>query len=534
LTPMPPSTVRAALRRSGLLLAAVALVAACTSTPAPTPGISLGVSDPTPSAIRGESIVVTVSLTRSGGADADVVLSVSGLPTDVTAAFAPASLSGSATESVLTLTVDASASEGTADLTVTGTAGTLTDDADLTLSIESLTITGRVEQSLRQPIIGAAVTSQGETTFTDAAGAFTLSGLSLPYDLVVSSAAGSGGLHVFEGMTSPTPLLRPTFAALDFVGPGFGATVNGTLIDGALGADEVVTVCLEGIAVAVFGCDMLGSGDAAFSIFASWFAPADVSVRLHALQYEVDVDGLPTTYLGYETILLNLTDGGVTLADLDFDPVGTDSLTGTRSNPVSLPDTDMLVYARFGPNLSMPLAEVSDPSASFSVPVPVIAGVSYDVVFAAGSTDEFVLTWRHDVGLDAGALAVATNAQLVAPADATTGVDLTTPFASTAAGDARTYFWSPIGANVFIGLTTSRTSVTIPNPALGGFAVPAGADYTWSVLGHGDDGVDVAATGGFADYFSLLYTLFGAAGPGFDGDRTLAFAAEERGFTFAP
>ena len=341
-------------------------------------------------------------------------------------------------------------------------------------------------------------------------------------------------LHVFEGMTSATPLLRPTFASVGVPTFGFGTTVGGSLVGGALGADEVVVVCIEGLAVAVYGCDTLGVGDAAYTIGAEWFDGSAVSTRLHAFHVEVDVDRLPTAYLGYETIPLDLADGVGALADLDFDPVPADALSGTTSVPVALPDADLLVSARFGPNLSMPLFDIENPGAAFDMLVPVLPGLSYDVVFAASNADATVITWKRDVGLDAGAIAVAVPAEMVAPADGAIGVDLTTSFGTTAVGGARTYIWDSVGAGPDLALTTTRTSATVADPALGGFAFPAGAAYNWTVLGHGDEGVDSAASGGYADYLTLFYGVLGGGGPGHDGDRTLALPTTDRGFTFAP
>jgi hypothetical protein len=354
----------------------------------------------------------------------------------------------------LTLTVGAGAAEGSADLTVTGTAGTLTTEAELTLDIDSLTVTGRVEGALRRPVIGATIASQGETAFTDASGAFTLTGLALPYDLVVSAGIDDGVLHVYEGLTSPTPLVRPTFAAFATPSTAFDATVDGLFTGGALGANEVVVVCVEGLAVAVYGCTTRDAPDTDYSLSAFWFDGATASVRLHALHMEVDAEGVPTAYLGYETIELNLADGAVVLADLDFDPVASDNLTGTTSHPVALPDSNMLVLARFGPNLSVPLAELSDPADSFSVLVPVLPGLSYDVLFGAGTSGSSTLGWKRDVGLDAGAFTATVPAAALAPADGATGVELGTPFSSTSDGGARTYVWAPDGAGPFIALTT--------------------------------------------------------------------------------
>ncbi len=531
MTQQPRPTHRSALRRLGPWLAAIGLVAACTS--GPNPGLTLTPDTTTPTAIRGSSVQVEIDLTRIGNVGEPVALAIAGLPADVTATFDPATLAGSATEASLTLTVGAAAVEGSADLTLSGSAGSLAADTELTLTVASLTISGRAEELLLQPLIGATVASQGQTTFTDANGEFTLSGLSLPYDLVLSAAVDDGAIHVYEGLTTTAPLLRPTFAFLTFGGPSFGATVSGNFAGGALAADERVVVCLEGIAVAVVGCDRATSGDAGYSLSANWFAATNPSVRLHALHLEVDVDGVPTAYLGYETIEVNLADGGATLADLAFDPVAGADLTGTTSQPAGYADTVLVVLARFGPNLSMALGGLESPGAAFSYPVPVLPGLSYDVVFIGTRPGDSVYTWRNDVGLDAGALAIEAPANPIVPADGAVGVDLTTTFASSGVGGARTYLWTPNGVGPFIGLTTTRTSVTIPDPALGGFAPPVGASYDWLVLGHGDDDADTAAAGGYLDFFALSFGI-SSGGPGLDGDRTFGLPSSDRTFTFAP
>lgn len=528
----PPSVRRAILGRVGLFLVGVALVTAC--APGLIASIVLGVDDATAVVLRGDTVYVLVDLTRLGGMSDPVELSVAGLPSNVTASFSPPILSGAATESTLTLTAAAAASEATAALTITGTAGSVSDEVAVTLTVDSLAVQGHVLGLLQQPVIGAAVASQGETTFTNANGAFIIEGLSVPYDVVVSSTDGDGAVHVFEGLAAPMPVLRPFFTAVGFPSPGQGTTIDGSILGGALGAGEVVVVCVEGLAVAVYGCDNLAAGDSLYSISAGWFAGSAASVRLHALHFQVDADDLPTAYLGYETTTLNLVDGVGTLFDLDFDPVPADTLTGTASVPLAATSSGALVLARFGPNLSVPLAQLDGIGATFEAHVPVLPGLSYDVlVFAGLAPGGAVYTWKHDVGLDAGALAVALPAQPLAPADAAIGVDLTTPFSSTAIGGARTYVWLPDAAGPVLARTTTRTSVTVTDPALGGILFPAGAAYSWTVLGHGNDGVDVAAAGGYADFFELLLTA-NSGGPFFDRDRTFAIPGDERDFMFMP
>jgi len=527
-----PWTV-APLPRVAWLLAFVLLLAAC-GAPSTPPGLQLTLGTTSVAVLRGASADVQVNLTRLGGAADDVDLSLTGLPANVTASFAPATLTGGVLTSTLTLTVAAGAPEATSALNVTATGGTLTDDAALSLEVTSLTVTGHVEAALARPLIGATVASQGETAFTDGTGAFTLTGLSVPYDVSVSSAGGGGGLHVFEGMTSPTPLLRPTFASVDLPATGFATTITGSLTGGAVGVDEAVIVCVEGLAVAVYGCDILPAAETGFSIAATWFDGAIAAARLHALHFEIDADDLPVAYLGYETIELNLSDGVAALADLGFGPVDAATLSGTTAHPASLPNSALVVQARFGPNLSMPLIQWQDPTDDFGLLVPDLPGIGYDLLFVAGGPDDLVYTWKRDVGLDAGDLAVTAPAQTVAPTDGELGVDLTTPFETTPVGGTRTYLWIPDVDGPLVALTTTRTAVTIPDPAIGGFAFPAGLGYAWAVLSHGDGDVDEAAAGGFADIFPIQYTISGQGGPGFDADRTLSSPQDSRDFTFEP
>lgn len=522
----------ASARTPWLLAVAVAL-AAC-GAPSVPPGLQLAVGTASVAVLRGATADVPVDLTRLGGAADAVDLSVTGLPANVTAAFARATLTGGVLTSTLTITVGAAATEATSALTVTASSGSLTSDAALSLDVTSLTVEGRVLGSRSRPLVGATVRSQDESTFTDATGTFTLTGLAVPYDLVVSSALGNGGLHVYEGMTAAEPLLRPTFALGAAASPTLGTTVSGSLTAGALGADEVVVVCVEGLAVPIYGCDAAQVGDTGYSIGAAWFDGTGVAARLHAFHFTVDADDVPVAYLGYETIAVNLEDGVAALANLDFDPVDSGVLSGTTTKPVALVNADLLVSVRFGPHLSMPLANLDLATSDFQLTVPELTGVTYDVVFAASDATSAAYTWKTGIGLEAGTFSVGPPIELVSPADGATGVELTTPFETAAAGGgARTYVWDTALNGPAIALTTTRTDVTVPNPATGGFAFPAGLAYSWNAVGHGDVDTDTAAAGGYTDFVDLS-TAVNEGGPGFDGDRTTAITNTAFDFTFAP
>jgi len=86
------------------------------------------------SVVQGTTGTSSVTVSEFGTFSGTVALSLSSLPTGVTAAFSPTSVSGSA-GSTLTFTVSATAVPGTYPLTVTGTSGSTTETAALNLTV---------------------------------------------------------------------------------------------------------------------------------------------------------------------------------------------------------------------------------------------------------------------------------------------------------------------------------------------------------------------------------------------------------------
>ncbi|MFP5226749.1 MAG: FG-GAP-like repeat-containing protein [Acidobacteriota bacterium] len=97
----------------------------------------------------------TVTVTPLYGFTGSVNLSISGLPTGVTAAFSPASTTGTST---LTLTVGSNATGGTSTLTITGTSGSITKTTNLSLTIHA--------PSFQLTTFGILNVGQGTTTST--------------------------------------------------------------------------------------------------------------------------------------------------------------------------------------------------------------------------------------------------------------------------------------------------------------------------------------------------------------------------------
>jgi hypothetical protein len=103
-----------------------------------TPGYTLSASPSTLSVQQGNKATSTIKVTSQNGFNSATTLSVSGLPSGVTAAFStnpvtpPAN--GNAT-STLTFTASSTATTGTSTVTVTGTSGTTTHTATIALTV---------------------------------------------------------------------------------------------------------------------------------------------------------------------------------------------------------------------------------------------------------------------------------------------------------------------------------------------------------------------------------------------------------------
>jgi uncharacterized membrane protein len=101
---------------------------------APVPDFSLSASPASLSITQGNAGSSTITVNPVNGFSGSVGLSVSGLPSGVTASFNPTSTTSTST---LTLTAATTAATGTVTLTITGVSGTLTHTTTLTLTVNA-------------------------------------------------------------------------------------------------------------------------------------------------------------------------------------------------------------------------------------------------------------------------------------------------------------------------------------------------------------------------------------------------------------
>lgn len=103
-----------------------------------TPGFSVSASSSSVSVQQGTNAISTVTVTSQNGFNSATTLSVSGLPSGVTAAFSTNPVTppaNSSATSTLTFTASSTATTGTSTVTVTGTSGTITHTTTIALTI---------------------------------------------------------------------------------------------------------------------------------------------------------------------------------------------------------------------------------------------------------------------------------------------------------------------------------------------------------------------------------------------------------------
>jgi RHS repeat-associated protein len=187
-----------------------------TLTVTPSTGFTVSATPPTANLIQGQSVSYAVSLASTNGFSQLAQLSVSGLPSGITADFAPASITAGQT-SVLTLTAPASQPIANASLGISAAATVdgmpVTQGASVSLStvVPTTSLIGRtvVSDSPETPLAGVTITTldkdgngnitgcTGQTTVSDAAGNFALTNLPM--------ACTGPQLIGFDGTTATAP-----------------------------------------------------------------------------------------------------------------------------------------------------------------------------------------------------------------------------------------------------------------------------------------------------------------------------------------
>ena len=199
---------------------------------APTPDFSVSASPTSLSVVQGSSGTSTITVTSLNGFNSAVALSASGLPSGLTASFAPASVTPPAngsTSSTLTLTASATATIGTSTVTVTGTSGSTTRSAAISLTVSAAgQLTAVYDATFRAPRCSASGSScdSGASLLL---GRDTLSGGAEPNQPnTINSSCADGTSGTFHSDESIDRLKVATTDGTNFAS-GKTATVTATV-----------------------------------------------------------------------------------------------------------------------------------------------------------------------------------------------------------------------------------------------------------------------------------------------------------------
>ncbi len=157
-----PGSHTITVRATGSGVAAATATLNLTVTAAPVPAFGMSVAPNALSLVQGETGASTVSLTRSGGFTGEVALAVTGMPTGMTAAAAPASTAGAS--STITVSVGAAVVPSVYTLVVTGTALGLTNQTAAFQVTVTEAVTGSFSLSMDPAVLSIEQGNQASAT----------------------------------------------------------------------------------------------------------------------------------------------------------------------------------------------------------------------------------------------------------------------------------------------------------------------------------------------------------------------------------
>jgi len=402
----------------------------------------------------------------------------------------------------MTSKVVAVTSSRTFTLTATHGAASNTEHATVNVAATS-TVSGKVLNRIGQPVSGATVSIPGKATVTtDANGAFTVQGVTAPYDVLVVETTYKV-ITAYKGLTRADPTLLSLGA---LTGAAYAAHIAGTVQGGGVGtypqpAGHHTPVALASPQASVAA---LTEGSGAFTLIPQWYGQTSTQGSLHAFQIRESVPGTPVEYRGYGKLDLVVSNGGSYGAqNVALSPVSAATLSGSVTVPAgyTLGGKSALIY--FNPSTQITLAYANTPATSFNFLVPVIPNTGLLLQAYANKLGvSTTLAFKGSLSPNASGvnLTIRSGVEASLPADGATGVSYSTPFSWSA-------FTEGVHILVFLPGTpdkplfyvfTAGTSTTIPDGRSFGISLPSGTTYYWNVHGYAPFAtIDAAATPDF-------------------------------------
>lgn len=315
---------------------------------------SISASPASLSVNQGSSGSTTITSTISGGFNSAVSFSVSGLPTGVTASFAPASLAAPGSgSSTLTLTASSTATTGTANLTITATGGTITHTTTVALTVVASSVPSFTLSASPAALTVSQGSSGNSTVSTVASGGFNsaiaLSASGLPAGVTAtfspaSIAAPGTGSATLSFVASSTATVGTTNVTVTATGGGIThTTVVALTISAAATPSFTLTASPATLSVAqgnsgssTISTTISGGFNAVVSLSVAGL-PSGVTASFNPVSIAAPGNGSSTLTLsasttataGTATLTVTATGGGIT-------QTATISLTITSAAPQQL------------------------------------------------------------------------------------------------------------------------------------------------------------------------------------------------------
>jgi Carboxypeptidase regulatory-like domain len=368
----------------------------------------------------------------------------------------------------------------------TAPAGVPTPNSNPNPGPSTFTVSGKVVSLTGQPVPSATVQVIGKpATTTDSNGNFSIPGVSAPYDVAaIAPLGGSTVVTLFKGLTRSDPRV----IAFAFGGGAKSATINGSL-SGTVVLPTPAFRRTQMAFMAPEGGDTSSVLNNPYALNPSWFGPNSITGTVHALQWSVDLAGLPTIYRGYGKLEnVPVSDGSTANnKDVALNAVAGSILSGNVTVPAGMTLSDKQIRADFGANASIGLVYDSASGAAFSYNAPNIAGVGLTASARAnGAAGTNAEVFKRNLAANANNvnLEIPTPPSLSLPVSGATGIDLAN----------QAFSWAPFNGGLHIAqlstasklffVFTTASSVTLPSTAsLGLGTLPAGTAFNWRVMG---------------------------------------------------
>jgi uncharacterized membrane protein len=491
-----------------------------------TPDFTLAASPASLSVNQGSSGSSTISTTVTGGFNSAVSLSVSGLPSGVTASFNPTSIAAPGSgSSTLTFTASSTATAGTVNATVTATGGGVTHTTTVALTIVSTAVPSFTLSASPSSLSVVQGSSGSSTISTTVSGGFN-SAISLSISGLPSGVTAS-------------------FNPSSIAAPGSG---NSTV---TLSASSTATTGTVNVTVSATGGGITNSTTIALTITAAATPDFTLSASPSSLSVAQGSSGsstISTTVSGGFNAVVSLSVSGLPAGvTASFNPSsigapgsGSSTLTFTASSTAATGTTTVTVNANGGgvthtATLSLTITSGATPDFTVSASptsVSVAQGGSGSSTVSTTVSGGFNSAVSLSVaGLPAGVTASFNPGSIAAPGSGSSTLTFTA--SSTAATGTATV---TVNANGGGSAHTATITLTVTSTATPAFTLSASPTSLSVVQGtSGSSTISTTVSGGFNSAVSLSasglpagvtasFSPSSIAAPG-SGNSTLTFSA---------